>query len=170
MPAQGVHPQCNQIAREELRQRRGHSFEQRPVLHQIDIGIDRVAYSREHFPAAHNALSGQTQGLGQADPALDSTLEIVVAVVIEHTLAPRPAKTRVIAARKDNRILDRDAALVIVAIENPALQLSPSEFALMHQKMKRVLMVITFLSNLLQSCPKCLDGERVLCLWIYNSR
>ena len=56
-------------------------------------------------------------------------------------------KFGIFSSRKDGRVFDRDSALVVVAIESPGLKLAAGELALVHPKMKRVLVVITLFTN-----------------------
>ena len=65
-----------------------------------------------------------------------------VAVMIEDALAPGDTKRRIFAAREDGRVLNRNTALIVVAIERPGLQLAAGEFSIVHQQMKWVLVVI----------------------------
>jgi hypothetical protein len=170
VPAQSIHSQGNQIAREKLGQRRGYGFEQRPVFHQIDISIDGVAHPGKHFFTTHNLLTWQTQSLGQTDPAFDSALGVIVAVVIENSFAPSPAKFRVITAREDDGVLDGDAALIVVAVEDPRLELSSCEFAFMHQQMKRMLMVIALFSHGAHARSQFFNRKKWSETGIYRSR
>ena len=67
--------------------------------------------------------------------------------MIDHTLAPGAPKDRVGTARENNRIFDRDDALIIVTVQSPGLKLSPAETSLMHHQMEGMLVVITFLAD-----------------------
>src|SRR5262249_22181163 len=48
-------------------------------------------------------------------------------------------------------ILERDAALIVEAVEHPGLQLALVQLALVQQAMERVLAVIAFLADLAQT-------------------
>ena len=65
-------------------------------------------------------------------------------------LAPGAAEDRIAAARKYDLILDRNHTLVVIAIERPGLQLAAREFALVHQQVKRMSMVITLIADFAQ--------------------
>ena len=67
--------------------------------------------------------------------------------MIDDALAPGAAKRRIGAARQDDRIFDRDDALVVVAVQRPRLKLSAAEAAFVHQQMKRMLVMIAFLAH-----------------------
>ena len=67
--------------------------------------------------------------------------------MIEDAFTPPAAELRIFGSCEDGRVLDRDSALVVVAIEGPGLQLAAGERALVHPKMKRVLVVITLLAD-----------------------
>ena len=52
MLAQTIHSQRDQVAREQFSQRRGHRFQESPVLDQIEISIDGIANRRQYLIAA----------------------------------------------------------------------------------------------------------------------
>ena len=66
-----------------------------------------------------------------------------IAIVIDDPFAPSAAEGGVIVARKDDGVLDRNDALVVVAIERPGLQLRAGELAFVHQQMERMAMVVS---------------------------
>src|SRR5271168_3706915 len=70
-----------------------------------------------------------------------------VSIMIEDTLSPNAAKCSVFAAGKNRGIFHGDAALVVVAVERPGLQLAAREFSFVHQQVKGMFMMITFLAN-----------------------
>lgn len=70
-----------------------------------------------------------------------------ITIVIHDTLAPAPTKVRVVAAGKNDRVLDWNAALVIVAVQGPRLHLPAAQFTIVHHEVKRMLMVISFSAN-----------------------
>ena len=67
--------------------------------------------------------------------------------MIDDALAPGAAKRRISPAREDDRILDRNDALVVVAVQRPGLKLSAAEAAFVHHQVKRMLVVIALFAN-----------------------
>ena len=67
--------------------------------------------------------------------------------MIDDALAPSAPEVWVFRPPQNSRILYRDSALVVVAIERPRLKLTPGELSLMHEKVKRVFVVISLLAN-----------------------
>jgi hypothetical protein len=63
--------------------------------------------------------------------------------VIDDAFAPSTPEARIFGSREDGCVFDRDSALVVVAIQGPGLKLAAGELALVHQKMKWMLVVIT---------------------------
>src|SRR5215469_11940701 len=74
-----------------------------------------------------------------------------VAIMIDDALAPRAAKCRLHAPRKDDRVLDRNDALVVIAVERPGLQLAPRQFAFVHQLVKWVAMMVSLRTDRAQA-------------------
>ena len=70
-----------------------------------------------------------------------------VAVVILDPVPPFHADVAVAEARDHDRILDRDRALVIVAVQRPGLHLALVELAAMQQVMERMQAVIARLAD-----------------------
>src|SRR5258705_12831021 len=70
-----------------------------------------------------------------------------VAVMIEDAFAPSEAEQGVFAAREDGRVLDGDAALVVVTIESPRLKLAPREPAFVHEQVKGMLVMVALFSD-----------------------
>ena len=70
-----------------------------------------------------------------------------VAIVIDDAFAPGAAEIGIFGARQDGGVFDRDAALIVVAIEGPGLKLAARELAFVHQKMKWVLVVIALFAD-----------------------
>src|SRR5579863_146151 len=70
-----------------------------------------------------------------------------LAVVIDHPLAPGAAEREIRPARQDDRILDWDDALIVVAVQRPGLQLAASEAAFVHHEMEGMAMMIAFYAH-----------------------
>ena len=67
---------------------------------------------------------------------------VAFAVMVDEAAAPLAAHRRIVAARDQARILDRDHRLVIVAIERPGLDLALAALAAVQQRVERVQPVI----------------------------
>ena len=83
-----------------------------------------------------------------------------VTIVIDYALAPGTAKDRIGSAGKNDRIFDRDDALVIVAIQSPSLELPSAEAAFMHHQVEGVLVVVAFLTDGAQLRPEFIECEQ----------
>ena len=83
-------------------------------------------------------------------PFLETAAPLAGAVVVDHALRPDAAQLGIEEARHERRILDRNAALIIVAVERPGLNLALGELAVAHQRVKRVPVVVTFGADLAQ--------------------
>ena len=70
-----------------------------------------------------------------------------VAIVVDDALAPGAAEDRVGTAGEDDRIFDRDDALIVVAVQRPGLELSAGELAFVHQQMKRMVVMVALLAR-----------------------
>src|SRR5206468_1895658 len=63
-------------------------------------------------------------------------------VVVVDAPDPRAAKRTVLALRKDDRVFDGDARLVVVAVAHPRADRVLRELAAVHREVKRVLVVV----------------------------
>ncbi len=89
-----------------------------------------------------------------------------VAIVVDDALAPGPPKSGILAARENRGILDRDAALICVAIQRPGLQLPAREFSFVHQQVKRMPVVVTLLADGMESPLRIPPPESSQSNWI----
>jgi hypothetical protein len=80
--------------------------------------------------------------------------------MVENALAPDAAKCGIITLGEQERVFDRDATLVVVAIERPGLQLATGELAFVHAQMKRMTMMVACLTNRAQTVLQILPGEK----------
>src|SRR5271166_2164602 len=144
---QFVYAQGDQLGRKQFRQRRSDCFQQRAAANDIQIFIHRKACSRKNPFTSANLSRIETSGLRQLYPTLDTAFAGSIAIVIDYALAPRSAEDRVRTARQDNRILNRDDALIVIAVQRPGLQLAAAQLAFVHQQMKRVLVMVALLAS-----------------------
>jgi hypothetical protein len=101
MLAHTIHAQRDEIAREQLGQRRCHCFQQRTLSHKVQIFVHRVPSRGQHLALTDDALRVQPSCFREFDPAFDTTvLGVLVAVMVDDTLAPCPPKFRSVAARE----------------------------------------------------------------------
>ena len=116
---------------------------QRALAHQRHVAVAGEAHARQHAPAARHLLAVEADRLGEPQPQREP--------------ARRPAASpswswmRRIHARRnagssrlgeDERVLDGDARLVVVAVQHPGLQLRAGQLARVHALVERVLVVV----------------------------
>jgi hypothetical protein len=148
---QSVHSQGDQLAREKLRQGRGHRLEKRPRLDELDVGFDGVTRGGQNPLPSDGLFARKARRLDQPQPFLDTAGSRAVAVVVNNPLAPGAAEFRIVAARENQCVLDWDVALIGEAIQRPSLKLPAGELPLVHELMKRMLMVIALLADDMES-------------------
>src|SRR5205814_8175718 len=68
--------------------------------------------------ARRDLLPVEADALGEAQPQLESTLAGGVPVVIANPTDPHPPEGRILRLAEDQRVLDRHARLVVVAIQD----------------------------------------------------
>src|SRR5580692_7118982 len=90
---------------------------------EIDVGLHRVARCWKNAIAAKRLVAGKTSGFDQPKPLFDSAWLPTIAIVIEDALTPSEAEAGIFAARENRRVFNRNAALVVVAIQSPSLKL-----------------------------------------------
>ena len=89
----------------------------------MNVGVDRKACRRKKAVEGGNIVAIEADPGGKAQPSRHATVVIPTAVVINQALAPRPPYRRIIAARDERGIFDRNHRLVVVAIQRPCLHL-----------------------------------------------
>jgi hypothetical protein len=62
---------------------------------------------------------------------------------------------RIIGLREDNGVFNRNAALIVLAIQDPSLHLPACQLTGVHAQMKRVQVVIHCLAHMLKALPQC---------------
>src|SRR5271168_3623945 len=100
----------------------------------MDVGVHGVTRRGQNAFALLRLLAFQACGFYQAQPFFYAAglRGVAIAIVIDNSFAPGAAEIGVFAAGEDGGILNRDAALIVVAIERPGLDLTASELAFMH--------------------------------------
>src|SRR5712692_8659232 len=107
-------------------------------------------------------LARKACGFDQAQPFFDAARLRAIAIVIENAFAPRLTEGGIFAARENRGILDGNAALVVVAVERPGLQLPARELSLVHQQMKRMLVVVALFADGVKASDELGFGEQGL--------
>ena len=95
----------------------------------MHIGIDRKPRRRKDAFGGFHVDAVEPQSFGQLQPALDAAFGAEVAVMILQSVPPFAPDAAVAEARDHHGILDRNGALVIVAVQRPGLHLSLVQLA-----------------------------------------
>ena len=132
------------------------------AAHDIQIFIHRETRRRKNSGSGAHLVGVESGGFRELEPALDAAFAGGVAVVIDHALAPGAAKDGIGAARENDRIFDRDDALIVVAVQGPSLQLSAAEAAFVHHQMKGMLVVIAFFAHAAQLRAQAFERKQAL--------
>jgi len=66
--------------------------------------------------------------------------------VLVYAADPHAAKSRILGLGNDDRVLDRNAGLIVVAVEHPLLKLLAGELSLVHQHVVAVTVVVACLA------------------------
>src|SRR5262245_6130910 len=154
------HATGHQIGREELGERRCHGLEQRALPHQLDVPVAREAHAGEDRAAARHLPAVEAHALGQPEPQLEPALARRVAVVIPDASNPHPPERRIFRLRQDDRVLDRHARLVVVAVQHPLLELELRELPVVHQDVIPVVVVVAVLALAADPLDELVAGER----------
>src|SRR6266446_6559973 len=145
--AKPVHAKRDEFFREEFCQGGSYRFEVRTGGDKVHIGLNGVTRGGKDAIACKRLFARQTGGFDEAQPFFNAAGSCAVAIVIEDAFAPCETEGGIFAAREDGGVFDGDAALIVVAIESPRLELAAREPALVHQRMERVLMVVALLTD-----------------------
>src|ERR1700735_4723292 len=139
-----------QVGREQFSQRGGDGLQWRLVADEMHIGIHRKARRRQDALGRFHIGAVEPESFGQPQPALDAALGSKIAVVILDSVPPFESDAAVAKARDHDGILDRNGALVIIAVQRPGLHLPLVEFAAVQQPVKRMQTVIARRADLAQ--------------------
>src|SRR5260370_24677127 len=145
--AEAIHAQNDQFFGEEFGEGRSHGFEVRASGYEINVGLHGETRGGKNAVAAERVLAREAGSFDEPQPFFNAAGRRAVPIVIEDALAPGQAEAGIFAAREDGRIFDRYATLIGVTIEGPGLKLATREPAIMHQQMKRMLVMVALLSN-----------------------
>src|ERR1700733_11701646 len=113
----------------------------------MHVGFHRKARRRQNAFGGFDVSRVETEAFGQFQPALDAALGAWITVMVFDSVPPFHANAAIAKARDHHRILDRDRALVIVAVQRPGLHLSLVELTAVQQPVKGMQAVIARLSD-----------------------
>src|ERR1700709_586473 len=108
----------------------------------MDIGIHRKARRRKDALRGLDISAVEPKTFSELQPAFDTALGIEISIVILNAMPPFETDIAVAKTRDHHRILDRNGALVVVAVQRPGLHLSLIELAAVQQPMKRMQVMI----------------------------
>src|ERR1700722_20206573 len=106
------------------------------------IGLHRKARRGQDAFGGFHIGAVEPEALGQLQPALDAALGAEVAVMVFYSVPPFQPDAAVAEARDHHRVLQRNRALVKIAVQRPGLYLSLVQLAAMQQPVKRMQVVI----------------------------
>src|SRR5215471_14512323 len=119
----------------------------RSARNKVNVSFHGITCGRQDPIAANRLNSRQARRLDEMQPFFNAAWNTVLTVVINQPLPPRDSKHRIVASCEQARVLNRDMALVVIAIERPSLQLASSQRAFVHQHVKGMLMVIALFAD-----------------------
>src|SRR5262249_790061 len=106
---------------------------------------------RQHPAQGFDVAADEADALRQHQPPLDAALARRRAVVVDDAVDPFAAEGRILGARHQAGVLERNAALVVEAVEDPGLHLSLVQLAFVQQAVERMLAVIAIVADLAES-------------------
>src|SRR5882672_4206186 len=118
----------------------------------MHIGFDRKARRRQDAFGRLDISAVEPEAFGEFQPAFDAALGADVAVMVLDPVPPFHPYGAVAEARDHDRVLERDRALIIIAVQRPGLHLALVQLAAMQQPMERMQAVITRRPDLAQGC------------------
>ena len=156
----GLDPLRHEVRREEFGQRRGDRLDQAALADQLHVAVACEAHARQDGAAARHLLPVEPDALGQAEPERETALALLLAVVVLDPPDPRSAERGVLRLRQDDRVLDRDARLVVVAVQHPLLELEARQLPVVHEGVVAVVIVIAGLALAPQPLHELVAGKR----------
>src|SRR4051812_14509552 len=90
----------------------------------MHIGLDGEPRARQQPAQRGDVFTIEPEPIGELEPARNAAVAFVLAIVVVQARTPLAPYARVLAARDQACILDRDHRLIIVAVERPGLHLT----------------------------------------------
>jgi hypothetical protein len=115
--------------------------------YEINVCLNGESSGRKNAIAAEGVFARKAGGFHETQPLLDAAGLGAITIVIEDALAPGETKRWVVATRENCGVFDGDAALIVVTIEGPGLQLAARELAFVHEQVKRVPVMVALVSD-----------------------
>jgi len=137
-----VEPHPDRGRAEELGERGRDRFDPRPRAGEVHVGVDRVAHSGHDAPLGLELLALDAERLAEPQPGFDAARLGGGAVVIDDARDPLAPDLDLGAVGQDCGVLERNAALVVEPIRDPALQLRARELAGVHALVEGVQVVV----------------------------
>ena len=151
----------HEIGGEALGERRGDGLDQRRLLHQLHVGVAGETDPGSDLGEARGFFAVEPDAFREPEPEREPALPFAIAVVIVDALDPHPAKGRILGLGKDDRVLDGNAALVIVPVLHPRLELFPGQLPLVHAHVEGMVVVVPLLALAGEPGDEVRAGERL---------
>src|SRR5215469_4023372 len=129
---------------------------------EIHVRLNGKTRGGKDAVAAKGVLARKSRGFDQSQPFFNAAGFCAVAIVIENSFAPGKTEHWIFAARQNCSVFHRNTALIEIAIERPSLKLAAREFALMHQQMKRMPVVVALFADGVEAGDELRFGEKRL--------
>src|SRR5262245_11929054 len=136
-------------------------FEQRLVAHEVHVGLDREPRGGQQPRKRDDIVAVESDPVRQLEPARDAAVALAFAVMVDEAAAPFPPQRRIVAARDQAGIFDRDHRLVIVAVERPGLNLALGALAAVQQTVERMQTVVAPRPDVAQLRLEFLRGHQL---------
>ena len=149
----------HEIGREHLRQRRRHRDQKRAVAAQAHVAVAREAHAGQHAAAARHLVPIQADRLREPQPQRQPAGLRTIAVVVVDAPDPGAPEGRILRFGKDDRVLDGDPRLVVVAVQHPRRELLARQLARVHQLVERMLVVVAARPLLAQARDEVVGGQ-----------
>src|SRR5215813_7512759 len=108
---------------------------------EVHISLHSETRSKKDAVAAKNVIARKSHSLDKGQPFFNAAGFCAVSIMVENAFAPGETELRIFAARENRSVLYRNTALIKIPIERPSLELAAREPALMHEQVKRMLVV-----------------------------
>src|SRR6516164_11181988 len=129
----------------------------------MNVSFHRIPCRGQNTLASHGAFSRQTHRFHQLQPLLDSACVFAVSIMVQNPLSPNSPEGGIVTACQDRGVFPRNMRLIETAVQRPRLELPALEFPLVHQKVKRVLVMIAVSPDGMKASDEfCLRQRRIV--------